>query len=110
MPHGYTIDVDTTDLLKYSKRHQNGEVTEVEITNRIPGEDWEVKVKDPRGGANLGTFGTKEQAKRKASKWMKNNPKGVPGSNKGISGYGKGTAGLGEMGGGIPGTDEDGLL
>lgn len=100
MPHGYSIDADTGDLLKYSKQHKNGERTEIEVSKQIPGEDWEVNVTDPNGNKTLGSFGTKTEARERATSWMRKHPKGVPGSSKDVSG----------LGGGIPGMDNNGLF
>jgi len=48
MPHGFSLDVDTDAAMKFSKMHGNGEVTEVE-GKKIPGENWQLEVRDPRG-------------------------------------------------------------
>lgn len=100
MPHGYTLDIDGTDKLQYSKRHQNGERTVVDVTKDIPGENFSVKVRDPRGNMDLGTFQTKGDAKNRATRFMRDNPKGVPAENQGIAGGN----------GGIPGMDGNGLF
>lgn len=100
MPHGYTKDGDSSDLLKYSKRHKNGDRTDIEVNGKIPGEEWEVNVTDPNGNKSLGRFGTKAEARKRATSWMRKHPKGVPGSKKDVSGFG----------GGIPGTDGDSLF
>lgn len=104
MPHGYTIDVDDSQMLKYSKRHGNGDKTEVQAdlvgTEASGGTSWLVNVKDPNGNQRLGKFGTKKQAKSKMKQWMNSHKKGVPGRGKGISGGS----------GGIPGMDGNGLF
>ena len=100
MPHGYRCNIDADDRLKYMKRHKDGATTKLDITKQVPGEDWEIEVRDPRGNVNLGTFGTKTEAKQRAMQWMRDNPKGVPAGNGSIAG----------MGGGIPGTDGNGLF
>lgn len=101
MPHGYTLDMDGSKRFKYSKRHQNGETTVVEgVKKDIPGSEWEVDVTDPRGGMKLGNFGSKSEAKNRASSWMQSHKKGVPGSGKDVSGASSG----------IPGMDSNGLF
>lgn len=100
MPHGYTLDIDSAEKLQYSKRHQNGERTVVDVTKDIPGEDWRVKVTDPRGNVDLGTYGAKTDARDRATRFMRDNPKGVPAEDKGIPGTNTG----------IPGMDGNGLF
>lgn len=98
MPHGYTIDVDGEQMLKYSKTHKNGERTEVQADNI--GDEWLANVSDPRGNKRLGRFGSKGEAKKSMKGWMKSHKKGIPGSGKDITG----------ASGGIPGMDGNGLF
>jgi hypothetical protein len=99
MPHGFRVDRDDSQTFAFSKKHDTGERTDIE-GRKIPGEEWEVTVRDPRGNMNLGRFGTKTDAKNRAKRFMRENPKGVPHQDNGIAG----------MGGGIPGTDGNGLF
>lgn len=101
MPHGFNLDVDDDQMLKFSKRHKNGEITEIQADNiATSGSEWLVNVKDPNGGERLGRFGTKKEAKRAMKQWMNDNPKGVPASGRDIS----------VAGGGIPGMNGNGLF
>lgn len=104
MPHGYDLDIDDSQMLKYLKRHKNGDITEIQAdkigTGATGGTEWLVNVKDPNGNQRLGRFPTKSDAKREMKQWMGDHPKGVPGSQKGISG----------AGGGIPGMNGNGLF
>lgn len=101
MPHGFTVDVDDSETLRFSKTHKNGERTEAQAdivsSAKTSGpEQWRAMVNDPNGSVTLGTnFRSKSEARNAMKQWMKDNPKGVPSTDKGVLG----------MGGGIPGID-----
>lgn len=101
---GYSTDIDDDQMLKFSKTHKNGERTEVQAdkigTQATGGNEWLANVKDPRGSQRLGRFGSKSEARKEMKQWMKDHPKGVPGSGRGVSG----------TSGGIPGMDGNGLF
>lgn len=113
MPVGYSIDVDSSDTLRYSKFHKNGEKTEVQAdivsSAKTKGrEQWRAYVTDPNGKKTLGTgFASKKEAKNAMTTWMENHPKGVPASGKGVTGLGGGIPGQDT---GIPGNDGNGLF
>jgi hypothetical protein len=98
MPHGFTVETDTTDHLRFGKTHENGEKTVVDVQRDIPGEDWRVTVRDPRGNLDLGAFQTKREARTRASQFMADNPKGVPAQDRNIAGAGGGIPGMGGEG------------
>lgn len=105
MPHGYNLDLDDSETLRFVKSHKNGERTEVQAdivsSAQSPGpEQWRALVRDPRGNQQIGTFSSKTEAKRAMKQWISDNPKGVPASGKDISG----------AGGGIPGMNGNGLF
>lgn len=113
MPHGYTVDVDDSETLRYSKRHKNNERTEVQAdivsSARSSGpERWRAYIKDPNGKETLGkNFSSKGAARKAMKRWMKDNPKGIPASGKGISGAGNAIPGQDS---GVPGYDGNGLF
>lgn len=100
MPHGFRLQVDDGNRTRWVKRHNNGEKTVVDVEKDVPGEDYRVKVRDPRGNMDLGKYGTLGNAKKRAKEWMASNPKGAPAQNKGIAGANAG----------IPGMDGNGLF
>lgn len=93
MGHSYTIDKKTKKTIEYSKRHDNGEETTVRVKagvgpNAIEPQ-WEVRVLDPNGNKHLGHFDSKDAARKRATRWMNNHPKGVSGSISAVGAVGK---------------------
>jgi len=101
MPHGFTKEMDTAQKVAFSKTHSNGEVTGL-MAEKIPEEEdrWFGQVKDAGRTRELGRFSTKSDVKQSMKEFMRNNPKGIKGTDNGIAG----------MGGGIPGMDGDSLF
>lgn len=89
--HGYEIVRDSSDMVVYSKTHNNGEQTTVQLdkvgTKAAGGTSWLVNVSDPNGSRRIGKFDTKSSARQAATRWMNNHPKGVHGVG-GDSGHG----------------------
>lgn len=87
MAHGYTITADDDAGRVYKKTHDNGEVTEVSIdkvgTKEAGGVKWLVQVTDPNGSVRIGKFPVRQNARRAATEWMNNHPKGVQGPQGG---------------------------
>lgn len=101
MAHGFIKQADRSGYVTFKKAHENGEETWVQVEQlQDQAEDWIVNVRDPRGNRKFGPLSTKSEAMDRAKRFMRENPKGVPGSQNPISG----------MGGGIPGTDGNGLF
>lgn len=112
MPHGYSVDVDDSETLRYSKFHKNGEKTEVQAdivsSAKSSGpEKWRTYVDDPNGRVDLGKFRSKRKAKSEMKSWMRGHEKGVPASDKRISG---GSGGIPGQDSGVPGYDGNGLF
>lgn len=81
--HSYRKTVDTAGKVAYEKIHDNGDVTEVIVEERVGSTAtdlvWAVSVSDSNGSPSLGTFETKTEARKAATQWMSNHPKGVQG-------------------------------
>lgn len=81
MPQGYTVERDDGEMCVYCKTHKNNEQTRVKIekvgTEAADGIKYLVNVDDALGMERLGKFETKQEARREAKNWMKNNPKGL---------------------------------
>lgn len=81
--HTYRLEADQGDVLEYKKKHSDGYKTIVQATDL--GTGWRAFARDypPGGGAgqkvDLGTFGTKSEARRALTAWMNRNPDGVGG-------------------------------
>lgn len=79
-PAGYKIDLDWQKETCYSKVHDNGRRTQVEVEKRF--ERTTVRVMDTQGDEEIGTltigrFDNEERALTIAFEWMEANPKGL---------------------------------
>ena len=85
MPHGYSKTTDIGGKLMYSKEHDDGRKTVVDLDKDPKMSDWKAFVKEEGALQRLGQYGTKKDAKRAAKRWMKANPTGL---NRMIGGAG----------------------
>lgn len=81
MAHGYRKAREDSNGIIYEKNHENGDTTTVQVdpvgTEATGGQSYVVVVRDPNGNQRLGRFETKEAARKRATQWMNNHPKGV---------------------------------
>lgn len=83
MAHSYRKTVDIAGKVAYEKIHDNGDVTEVLVEETVGSNAtdlvWKVSVSDSNGSPTIGKYPTKQKARKAATRWMNNHPKGVTG-------------------------------